>query len=102
GFCRGPFFSAVLPRTSRRKNSKPRQTSATGVRAGWRRSLFLCRQLRCCQSSAVEDVALADLQLVEPEVSERLAGDDCAAHDYRCAIRMEWPHRTSPFERDRC
>ena len=67
--------SAASPRTSRRSSTRIPAALvplAAGVRAGRRRTFLGRRQLRRGERDAVEDVALAHLDRVEPEVRERL------------------------------
>src|SRR6266852_3612163 len=75
---------------------------AAGVRAGRRGARFLSRQYRRCESGAVEDVTLADLQLFETEVRQDLSSYHCSSQDHRRTLRVEWAHAATLLERHRC
>src|SRR6185437_13988897 len=65
------------------------RASAAGVGAGRRVALDAFRQLGGLERGAVQQVALAGLEPVEPVAVEYLANDDGAADDYRRALPLE-------------
>src|SRR5436305_6297404 len=62
---------------------------AARVRTGRRLALDRLGKLGCRERDPVQDVTLADLERVDPEVREELPDDRDAADDHRRAIRLE-------------